>query len=286
MSGRQRTIPAPPPGFTLIELAMSIAIIGLLLGVVLIPLATQQETRNLRDTQNRLQDARGALLGFAAAEGRLPCPDEDRDGAEDAPCNDWRPNTWPQLPSGAAAVTTDFAVGALPWQTLGLRATDIWGRLLLYGVTTEFTNAPGGLPCDASGWPASEDDFSDLCDTGQLTVFTRGDDPATGGVERKSQILLATEAVAVVVSHGSNGRGGAWPGLGSGALAAPPAGSDEAENGNSDNVVVTRTPTRDDAGCNDAAGSEGSPFCEFDDVVTWIPRTLLLHRLIEAGQLP
>ena len=61
-------------GFTLIELAVVMAIIGLLLGSMLFSLSAHVESRHRGDTQRRLEEARELLLSFALVNGRLPCP--------------------------------------------------------------------------------------------------------------------------------------------------------------------------------------------------------------------
>ena len=103
-------------GFTLTELAVVLVIVALLLGGMLVPLSTQYDLRKVADTESQLRDIREALLGFAAINGRLPCPDTDTDptvasyGVEESDC------------SGDA--TTE---GFLPWKTLGVREFDGWG---------------------------------------------------------------------------------------------------------------------------------------------------------------
>lgn len=104
-------------GFTLIELAMVLFIVTLLLGGLLVPLATQMEARQRNDTSEQLERIREALIGFAIINGRLPCYTSETDpssalyGEEDPVCN----------PAGR---TTD---GILPWKTLGVREVDPWG---------------------------------------------------------------------------------------------------------------------------------------------------------------
>jgi len=61
-------------GFSLVELAVALAIIALLLAGALIPLSTQIEVRNAADTQRAMESIREAIVGFAQANGRLPCP--------------------------------------------------------------------------------------------------------------------------------------------------------------------------------------------------------------------
>lgn len=103
-------------GFTLIEMAVAVVVIALLLGSILVPLATQVEQRKISDTRKVLEEIREALIGFAIINGRLPCPDTDSDpaaagyGLEEASC-------------AAAPV----AEGYLPWKTLGVAEADAWG---------------------------------------------------------------------------------------------------------------------------------------------------------------
>ena len=61
-------------GFTLVELAISIFIIALLLGSILVPLATQVEQRQVSETQKKQDEIKEALIGFALANAYLPCP--------------------------------------------------------------------------------------------------------------------------------------------------------------------------------------------------------------------
>src|SRR5712692_1256400 len=114
-------------GFTLAELTVALAIIGLLIAGAMIPLTAQIDVRNVADTQRTMESIRDAIIGFAQANGRLPCP---ADGS---------------TPAGAAGAGTEkkgfttcdnvsgaFAFDALPWATLGVPETDAWGRRFSY----------------------------------------------------------------------------------------------------------------------------------------------------------
>ena len=81
-------------GFSLIEIAIVLMVIGALLGGLIIPLSTQQDASKRRETEQLLQDVHDALIGFAAANGRLPCPAEAGSNGLSSPpnaavCNDW-----------------------------------------------------------------------------------------------------------------------------------------------------------------------------------------------------
>jgi len=96
-------------GFTLIELAIVLFVVALLLGGMLLPLAGQQDIRNFGDTQKILAESRDALLGFAMAHDRLPCPAVAPNGVES--------------PLGGGACTNPHN-GFLPAATLGLSPVD------------------------------------------------------------------------------------------------------------------------------------------------------------------
>jgi prepilin-type N-terminal cleavage/methylation domain-containing protein len=104
-------------GFTLVEVAIAITILGLLLGGAVVTLSAQIELRYLRETEATLNAARDALLGFAAAHGRLPCPAAT--GAA---------NTGVESDNGATNCGTFD--GFYPAITLGIAPTDAQGYLL------------------------------------------------------------------------------------------------------------------------------------------------------------
>ncbi len=237
----------PARGFSLTELAIVLLIIGILIGSLLLPLSAQRDAQSMSDTQKQLGDMREALLGFAAANGRLPCPASP--GA-----------TGSENPAGGGACASPN--GFLPAVTLGVAPTDAqgyaldaWGNRIRYSVARSggswtYTQA-GGLK---AAWSSASTLAPDLrvCSTSvgiSAAACTAGADLTTG-------------VVAVILSAGKNG-------------AAPPAGADEQANlaGNSTFVSHTPTPT-------------GAPQGEFDDIVIWLSPNMLYNRLIAAGRLP
>jgi prepilin-type N-terminal cleavage/methylation domain-containing protein len=111
-------------GFTLVELAVVLVVVALLLGSVLVPLATQVRQRNATETQRILDETREALIGFAMVNGRLPRPAQSlTNGAERGVC------------------TTDAeCTGYIPWTTLGTSKLDAWGKMIRYSVSPSFAN--------------------------------------------------------------------------------------------------------------------------------------------------
>jgi type II secretory pathway pseudopilin PulG len=78
---------------------------------------------------------------------------------------------------------------------------------------------------------------------------------------------LASSVPAVLVSHGKNGLG-AFNAIGG--INSDPTGADELVNKNTgDKDFVSHAPAPD-----------------FDDVVVWLPTTILLNRMVVAGRLP
>lgn len=236
----------PSAGFSLTELAIVLLIVALLLGGMVMPLSAQMDLRNSSDTKKQLDEIKEVLLGFAAVNGRLPCPDTDTDpttagyGIEEASC------------SADAAVE-----GFLPWKTLGVREFDAWGspwqnpalppkghwryrierqyadattlrkRILLAGVST----------CN------STDPFPDDC----LKIKNAAGVPLNADSERP---------IAIVFSVGSNNQA-------------------DGENASYE-PNKTGNPTYQ--------ASERS--ASFDDMMVWISRSTLANRMIAAGRLP
>src|SRR6476619_7024542 len=61
-------------GFTLVELLVVLLVMTILASGLAWPLAAQVQARRTDDARRQLDEVRDALLGFAAAQGRLPCP--------------------------------------------------------------------------------------------------------------------------------------------------------------------------------------------------------------------
>lgn len=276
-------------GFTLAELAVALVIVGLLLASALIPLSAQIELKSVADTQRTMDQIRDALVGFALANGRLPCP------ANGALAEG---NTSAGTESKNVANTACLSeTGVLPWAVLGVPQTDAWGRRFTYRVASIFaddnslatwqTTSPAtqSPTCSPSPTPASPTSFA-LCSVGNLSVYTRAE-------SNHLTSAYAQNVAAVVVSHGKNGYG-AYNANGS-QVVAPASGTDEYINysGGTTTTIVTspltyvyvsRFPSKESTSCSDTVST--SAFCEFDDVITWISPSLLVSRMVNAGRLP
>jgi type II secretory pathway pseudopilin PulG len=302
-------------GFTLAELAIALLIVGLLLASAFVPISTQVELRSITETQRSLDQIKETLIGFALANGRLPCPARGQTPTGTIDTTTWAPT---QIAAGAEQWDTTnnrcYAVlGVLPWSTLGLSETDSWGRRFTYRVAPAFADAPslttwqsrstayaaGGYLAQAITTPASpanqnlacdlytaptRSSFA-LCTLGDIAVLTRSD------TNHSVVTSLGAGLPAVIISHGRNGYGAY---LNNGQTVTGAGGGDEIANSSgttlatppswySSYVFYSRNFTPVASGCNDAGGTT---FCEFDDIVTWISANVLVARMSNAGNLP
>jgi prepilin-type N-terminal cleavage/methylation domain-containing protein len=114
-------------GFSLIELVIVLIVIGLLIGGLLPPLSVQFEQQNIKLTNQRLQEIKEALVGYAILDEdrELPCPTGDEGGKLPEPPND---------------KNYCNKEGYLPWVDLGIIGHDGWGNIFRYRVDNEFKN--------------------------------------------------------------------------------------------------------------------------------------------------
>lgn len=202
---------SPTAGFTLIEMAVVMVIMGFVLAGAASVLSGRASNEAKRLTETRLGVVNDALTAYYIANNRLPCPADGSLNASDANFGRAQPET-----SGVcniAAVTGAEAV--IPWRTLGLRETeslDGWSQRLRYVVSGNLTTAGSSLPGDL--------------------------EMRDGDVSNPASTQLAADAAYAVISQGENGLG-AWQGTG---IQKPLAGidTDEALNINGSGTYVDR----------------------------------------------
>ena len=245
--------------FSLIEVMVALVVLTILLSGLALPLAAQLNLRRMDETRRQLDEAKEALLGFAAAHGRLPCPAAaGSHGLESfAPGGD--------ASSGGCSAFHD---GFLPGATLGLSPLDAegfvrdgWSSRIRYavfgagasvnGISNPLTRANG---MQAATLPelAAAPHFLFICSTGAAATHSSCG-PAANQLTRRAAFVL--------ISLGPNGA------------STPAPGGDEARNVAGDPVFVHRDPS---------IGGESA----FDDLLHWVPIHLVVNRLIVAGRLP
>ncbi len=213
-------------GFTLIEMAIVLVIIGLLLAGLIAPLGVQRDLRDYAETRTELAELREALIGFALSHSALsgnpylPCPAAiGGNGVE-------------QRSGGVCQILVG---GEIPWATLGLGQRDSWNNTYLYKVTALYANSNVGFTLTPSG------DNNIKSTAGAVTN-------------------IASNIPAVIVSKGKNG-------------ASASISLDEIENDNNDTNFVSHEQI-------DVAANT------FDDILVWLPDTILVNRMVSAGLLP
>lgn len=270
-------------GFTLVEMAIVLVIIGLLVSAFLTPLSAQRELKDYNETKQKIITIKEALLGFVVSNKRMPCPDTDGDGLENLAA----PLVADNLPSPGQSTQTFTCVnleGLLPFQTLGVDKTDSWSNLFSYRVAPAFSARTIEWSLNGASGNVLSDTYFTLSSNGNITVRTRGDNPATAGItESKFISNLVTNAVAIVISRGKNGYGATST---SGIILPIPLALnvDETSNTNIGAIKISRFAISTNSGCSDT--TEGSSYCEFDDQVDWVPSNLIFNRMVAAGQLP
>jgi prepilin-type N-terminal cleavage/methylation domain-containing protein len=256
ISGRTRSaggrIRGRPPvfnyaaGFTLVELAVVVAVIALLLGSLLYPLTTQVEQRHVAQTDQQLEEIRQALIGFAMVNGRLPRPAvSTTNGTEKGAC-----------------VTPLDCTGYLPWVALGVSQTDAWGKLYRYSVSPEFANASFNLSTVAA--------FPKI-------IVTRD----AGGAQ--VPLTNANVVVAVVMSYGANNFGTTADGAN---IANSSATNTDEQNNDAEFNACTWVANCTTFWGRPVSTSTGAAGGEFDDRVVWVSSAVLFNRMVTAGKLP
>lgn len=241
-------------GFTLVEMAVVLVIVGLLLGGLIVPISAQMDIQGFKNTNSNLEDIKEALMGYAIINGRLPCPaSSTSSGIED--------------PLGGGTCTHPYD-GYLPAVTLGITPTDSFGyaidgwggntsNRIRYAVTTSnskaFTTTSG---MKTTGISTLAPDLH-VCSSG-VGITTSACGTASA---------LTSTAVAVIYSVGKN--------AGSGGVSTDEAANPNPQGGSSDIVFVSHEPSE--------SGATGG---EFDDQVIWISYPVLINRMVSAGTLP
>lgn len=261
-------------GFTLIEMAIVMLVIGLLLGGLLAPLSVQIEQQRTNETQKILANIKEALLGFALANGRLPCPASATSSGRESFCTS---------ATGACTATTtvqshgrceSFFNGFLPAATLGVTpvdsqgyALDAWGggatNRIRYavadntiGITTFAFTAANGMRAAQMGSISSA-----------TLLYVCASATVINATDCGTAVTLSNKVPALIYSVGKNGATGG-------------AGLDEVANPNpnsTNNDVVFVSHEQAPAGVANG---------EFDDIVVWISTGVLFSRMVAAGQLP
>jgi prepilin-type N-terminal cleavage/methylation domain-containing protein len=168
-------------GFSLIEMAIVLVILGFLLGGLITPLSSQREISKRQAAERQLQEIRNALTGFAQVNNRLPCPVIAGNGG---------------APSVAGACP--LAADRVPYAALGLQGDIVGGDLVdpwRGAIRYRLTNVPAATWTYAISIPSAAVPAPDLRVCNARTCLA---------APLPSQII-ATQVAAVVFSIGPDG---------------------------------------------------------------------------------
>ena len=246
-------------GFTLVELAIVLVIVGVLMGSFIGSLASRIETTRYAETNKELEEIKQGLIGYAFTNGYLPCPDCIAGGCPSG-ANVARDGIDDEVGVGAGCDVAN-ATGNIPWARLGMGSGDAWSTRYRYWVDPNYTNDADGItlaPAPAGAGSVEEPDL--ITDPTGLATQT-----------------LANNVVAVIYSHGINRLGGLSTENVLLGVVPPLINIHENENIDDDAIFHSRPPTIETA---DIAGGP------FDDIVVWISEYELKAKMVEAGVLP
>jgi len=227
-------------GFTLIEMAIVLVVIGLILSGGILAVGPILQSTKTTETNARLDLIEKAILLHVIQNGCLPCPANGAAGSAAGPA----------LPAPCGTCTATVADGVVPWTTLGLSrndATDGWGNLISYVVDTDLT-AANIMVRSGSTYPT----------TASLNVSDAGD-----------AAVLTTAAAYVLISHGRDGFGARTP---SGSAIAAAAAGNNVQLRNASKVCNAATP------CYQGGPSDIVDANKFDDIVRWRTPALIIQQ--------
>ncbi|PCJ40896.1 MAG: hypothetical protein COA71_09860 [SAR86 cluster bacterium] len=247
-------------GFTLIEMAMVLLILGILLSGVLVAIGDSTTNIRISQTQSKLEQIEEALYGYVQANGRLPCP-ADHSGTGLA---NPETNTGCNIDNGFVPVATLGLNGSINADKLLL---DPWENPYRYSVSQDvsnyFTTTTGIdlLFADAANILGTGTNMLRICSISTCTPTT----------------ISINNAPAVVYSMGAN-----W------AVLSGASSTNEQKNAFGATLIgatsglVYNMPTAANLDFVDTGYSEEN----YDDQVIWLSPYILFSRLIQAGQLP
>jgi prepilin-type N-terminal cleavage/methylation domain-containing protein len=275
-------------GFTLAEIAVVLAIIGIAMTMGLKMLTATFENSAYSETKAKQERIKLALVSFMRSNGRLPCPDTtallgNPTGLEAAVCTTAAPLTNPAAGSGL-----------LPWVTLGLArdaVLDGWGNFFTYRVANFVPVVDAATAVGAvAGPPLHPFTNHNWTTAAGFDIRSLNTEPATGSQTFLIQtrltpaVALTSEsrnAVAVILSHGKNGLGARTTRpVAVAALPAAAVGPDERTTGTPGTKIFVRRAFNDVA--IDPVNNLGGPI---DDVVAYLTPQDLLQPLINEKTL-
>ena len=249
-------------GFTLAEIAIVLAVIGIAMTMGLKMLTATLENGAISETQAKQERIKLALVSYLRTNGRLPCPDTAT------------PATGNELTPCIASVALGY--GVPPWLTLQLSrdaVLDGWGNFFSYRVAN--TQPAAVLRNWTSRTVGTPFDINELTTPNVALIIQERTAPAAALTQ------ITDRAVFVILSHGKNGLGALTT---RGADRVPPPTVAVALDENTNGTAVGRTFVR--RAFNErpqdaipAVPPPVNPGGPFDDLVAYMTGQELLRSL-------
>lgn len=275
-------------GFSLIEIALVLVIVGFALSGILAALGPQLENKKVSDTQERMKQVSDAVMAYAMVHRRLPCPATTSSNGD-------------EVVVGLLGQCANPNNGFVPARTLGLGergpnglTQDAWSFNLRYAVSQVPYN--GATNYDALGcgpgaantcYPLTQTNgirnaFYDSTSTPriQVTPTAAPFSLALATLEQLNICITASGITATTCGPAANKLASAaflvWSTGRNGMLPAVAAGADETANLSNDRVYVFH-PRTDDA--------MPLPLGPFDDLFLWQPIIAVISKMGSGGVL-
>ncbi len=237
-------------GFSLIEMAIVLVVIGLLLSGGLLAVAPVLNGAKVSQTTQKLDRIEQALVLYAIRNSCLPCPANNAADSRTVTTAGQGSRDGGTFYSSGCATACDVAIGGVPWVTLGLseeEITDGWSNRIRYSVSDANIVTSGMLRTPPSTYPA-----------GDLTVTNIG-----------AVVTSTTVASYVLFSQGPDSCLANAASIGTQRAdiyaTTPCGGAGQAENLSDDNAFVQDDPV-------DMTGDT-----HFDDIVRWRSAPLIIQ---------
>jgi len=266
-------------GFTLIEIAIVLVVIGLILSGGLLTVSPILQNSRVADTKSKLAFIEKALIVHTIQHGCMPCP-ANAALATGAANFGQSLNAASGL-SGTCTADECFGQtagqnGVVPWLALGLSEADItdaWGNRITYqlsGINT-VTNCTDGSAIGTRNTNLQTAGAFARTTAGGTACYPAGrirvEDAATNVITAGG---AAEGAAFVLVSHGPDGEG-AYKANTASLQASPSNSTPQGENTDNDTTFVQDNPI----------GIEGAGY--FDDIVVWRSAPLIIQMCGDGG---
>ncbi|MFK7995221.1 MAG: type II secretion system protein [Granulosicoccus sp.] len=241
-------------GFTLVEMAFVLLIIGLLTKVAIGPLASLQEHGKRGQAEADLQRVREAVFAYLVAYGSLPCPLLAGRSADERPTdiNTHRGQGNAQVCGVSSGLVPAYALGLSGNLTRSGALLDPWGREFQYVVSLSSNPDSGNaaLPDWTSSGEAANVGIGEL--SADITLCNAM--PRTNCSGRS----IRSNQIAFLIM--SAGRDGSTRGL-------------QAENQDGDNYFLVTDESI-------------LPGAEYDDLLVWGSAADVMYWMLRMGWLP